>query len=147
MQEQIATDLKAAMLASETLKVETLKGLKSAMMNQKIAQKNELSDDEIIKIIQKEVKKRYEAADLYAKSEDGAERQKKELQEAKILNIYLPTQLSDDELVKVVEKIIADNQIDSPQKMGMAIGLVQKDVGASAEGSKIAAIVKKQLGI
>ncbi len=147
MQDRIAADLKTAMLAGEALTVETLKGLKSALMNQKIAQKSELSDEEIIKIVQKEVKKRHEAAELYAKAEDGVGRQEKEISEARILSAYLPAQLSDDELLVVVKEIIDDNQIDSPQKLGMAIGLVQKQVGAGAEGAKIAAAVKAQLGL
>lgn len=147
MQDRIAADLKTAMLAGEALKVETLKGLKSSMMNQVIAQKNELTDDEIIKIIQKEVKKRHEAAELYAKAQDGAQRRDKELLEAEILSVYLPKPLSDAELAATVKKVITGNQIDSVQKMGMAIGLVQKRVGAGVEGAKIAAEVKKQLGV
>jgi len=146
MQGTIETDIKAAMLAGDKLKVEVLKGLKSAIQNERIAAKKELNDDDVIKITKKEVKKRHEAADLYEKA--GAnERKEKELFEAEILNKYLPKQLTDDELEAAVTKVIEDNGINDPQKLGMAIGLVNKQVGASADGAKIAQLVKKKLGV
>lgn len=146
MQDKIQSDIKTAMLAGEALRVEVLRGLKSALQNQAIENKSDLNDDEIVKTVQKEIKKRNEAAELYAQAGDE-ERKQKELDEIKILNSYLPEQLSDEELVEVVAKVIKDNNIDNPQKMGMAIGMVSKQVGASAEGAKIAAEVKKQLGV
>ena len=146
MQDKIQADLKTAMLAGEALRVEVLKGLKSALQNQAIEKKAELEDEDIIKTVQKEIKKRNEAAELYEQAGDKG-RQKKELDEAEILSGYLPKQLSEEELAKIVTQVIEQNGIDSPQKMGMAIGIVSKQVGASAEGSKIAAEVKKQLGV
>jgi uncharacterized protein YqeY len=146
MQDKIQADLKTAMLAGESLRVEVLKGLKSALQNQAIEKKSDLEDYEIIKTVQKEIKKRNEAAELYGQANDEARKQK-ELEEAQILSGYLPEQLSDEELAKIVSQVIEDNSIDSPQKMGMAIGMVNKQVGASAEGAKIAAEVKKQLGV
>jgi uncharacterized protein YqeY len=146
MQDKIQQDIKAAMLAGESLKIEVLKGLKSVLQNQTIEKKADLSDDEIVKVAQKEIKKRQEAADLYGKAGEY-DRKQKEIDEIEILKDYLPAQLTDEELADVVKKIIEENGIDSPQKMGMAIGMVNKQVGASAEGAKIAAEVKKQLGV
>ncbi len=146
MQETIEKDLKSALLAGDTLKVEVFKGLKSAIENQKIATKKELSDEEIVKLVKKEVKKRHEAADLYEQAGEN-ERKEKELNEAEILGEYLPKQLTDDELEEIINKVIKENEIDSPQKLGMAIGLVNKQVGASADGAKVAQIVKEKLGI
>ncbi len=146
MQDTLEKDLKVALLAGEKLKVEVLKGLKSAIQNKRIANQSELSDDEIIGIVKKEVKKRHEAAELYEQA-GASDRKDKELQEAEILTDYLPKQLTDEELAEVVSEIIEQNGIDSPQKLGMAIELVNKQVGASADGAKIAQLVKQQLGV
>ncbi len=146
MQETIQSDLKAAMLAGDKLKVEVLKGLKSALQNQAIDKKAELNDEEVTKVIGKEVKKRNEAAELYGKA-GAADREEKELKEAEILQAYLPKQLSDEELDEIIKKVIEENNINSPQKLGMAIGLINKQVGASADGSRVAQAVKKQLGV
>lgn len=146
MQETIETDLKAALLAGDKLKVEVLKGLKSSAQNQRIALQHELSDEEIIKLVKKEVKKRREAADLYEQA-GASDRKQKELDEATILETYLPKQLSEEELGKIVDEVMQKNDIDSPQKLGMAIGLVNKQVGASADGSLVAQVVKRKLGV
>lgn len=146
MQETIETDIKAALLAGDKLKVEVLKGLKSSIHNQRIAVQKDLSEEEIIKIVKKEVKKRHEAAGLYERA--GADdRKNKELSEVEILEVYLPKQLSDEELSEVVDTVMKENNIDSPQKLGMAIGLVNKRVGASADGAKVAQTVKTKLGL
>jgi len=64
-----------------------------------------------------------------------------------VLEKYLPVQLSDEDIEKIVDKVIADNNIDNPQKMGMAIGLANKEIGAQASGATIATIVKQRLGV
>lgn len=146
MLDQIEVDLKAALLAGEALKVEVLKGLKNSINNLRIEQKGEVSDDQAVKVVQKEIKKRNEAAEIYAKA--GAdERATKEKEEAIILEVYLPDQLSEEEIETIVDIIIENNGIDSPQKMGMAIGLANKEIGARADGATIAEIVKKKLGV
>ncbi len=146
MQDTIQADLKSAMLAGDALKVEVLKGLKSSIQNHRIATKKEPSDEAIIKLTKKEVKKRHEAASLYQQA-GATERQQKELSEVKILEKYLPKQLSDEELREIIGKILEENKIDSPQKLGAGIGLANKQVGASADGAKIAQIVKEKLGV
>ncbi len=146
MQQIIEKDIKVALLAGDRLKVEVLKGLKSSIQNQRIASGKDLDDDEIIKLVKKETKKRHEAASLYEQAGAG-ERKEKELKEADILAKYLPEQLTEQELSKVVDNVIEDNKIDSPQKLGMLIGLVNKQVGAGADGARIAKIAKEKLGI
>lgn len=146
MLDQIEVDLKAALLAGEALKVEVLKGLKNSINNLKIEQKGEVSDNQAVKVVQKEIKKRDEAAEIYTKA--GAdERAAKETEEAVILETYLPEQLSEEEIETIVDGIIENNGIDSPQKIGMAMGLANKEIGARADGATIAAIVKKKLGV
>lgn len=143
---KIEVDLKTALLAGEALEVEVLKSLKNSIIIFGKDQDHDASDDESVKIVQKEIKKRVEAAQIYSKAE-ATERADKESKEAEILKKYLPRQLSEKEIESIVDKVIADNGIDSPQKMGMAIGLANKEIGAQADGATIAAIVKKKLGV
>jgi len=146
MLDSIEADLKTALLAGESLDVEVLKSLKNSLLLFAKDQKHEPSDEESIKIVQKEIKKRLEAAQIYSKA-GSKERATKESSEAEILKKYLPEQLSEKEINKVIERIFADNDIDSPQKLGMAIGLARKEIGSKADGSTIARIVKNKLGI
>lgn len=146
MLDRIEVDLKIALLAGESLEVEVLKSLKNSILIFGKDQRHDATDDEAVKIVQKEIKKRVEAAQIYSKVE-ATERADKENKEAKILEKYLPDQLSEKEIESIVDKVIADNDIDSPQKMGMAIGLASKEIGAQSDGATIAAIVKKKLGV
>ncbi len=146
MLSQIEVDIKTALLAGDSLNVEVLKSLKNSIIIFGKDQGHDATNDETAKIVQKEIKKRVEAAEIYAKAE-AIERAEKETKEAKILEKYLPEQLSQGEIEVIVDKIIAENDIDSPQKMGMAIGLANKEIGTQSDGATVAAIVKKKLGV
>jgi len=126
--------------------VEVLKSLKNSIIIFGKDQGHDATNDEAVKIVQKEIKKRVEAAKIYAKAE-AVERAEKETKEAKILEKYLPEQLSQEEIEVIVDKVITENGIDSPQKIGMAIGLAGKEIGAQANGAQVAAVVKKKLGV
>src|SRR3954469_21652056 len=109
MQEQIDKDLKQALLGGDKAKAETLRGLKSALLNEVIAQNardSGLSDEQIQKILAKESKKRQEAADLY-KQGGSAERAGQELAEKAIIDAYLPEQMSEAELAAIVNEEVA----------------------------------------
>lgn len=146
MLEQIEVDLKAALLAGKQLDVQVLKALKNSLIIFEKDKGYKPSDDEAVRLVQKEIKKRLEAAQIYTKA-GAQERADKEEKEAQVLKAYMPQQLSEEEIEDVVEQVIAENNIDSPQKMGMAIGLANKQIGARADGATIAAIVKKKLGV
>ncbi|MGD8374109.1 MAG: GatB/YqeY domain-containing protein [Candidatus Woesebacteria bacterium] len=142
---QIEADLKAAMLGGEKKRVEVLRGLKSAILYEEVAQnarETGLSDDAILKVIARESKKRAEASELYKKS-GSAERADAELLEKKIIDVYLPSQLSDDELGKIIEEVIAN--LGKNAQMGAVIGAVRAKVGVAADGSRIAATVQGRL--
>jgi uncharacterized protein len=104
---KLNNDMKEAMKAKETLRLSTIRLLKASIKNEEIAKIKELDDDEILQIIQREIKKRKESSDEYRKAnrEDLAQ---KEEEEAKILYAYLPEQASDEEIKKVVENIIKE---------------------------------------
>jgi hypothetical protein len=139
-------DIKQALLGGEKPRAEVLRGLKSVLLNEKIAKglrETGLSDEAVLAIISKEVKKRNESAELYEKA--GAhDRAETESREKAVLEEYLPQQLSDAEL----ESIVADtvNTIGANAQMGQVIGAVRQKVGVSADGGRIASAVKAKLG-
>lgn len=146
LESKIDQDIKQALLGGDKFRAEVLRGLKSALLNEKIAKgvrDTGLTDDQVMSIVGKEVKKRVESADLYAKA-GAQDRADKELSEKAILEGYLPSQLSDGELAKVVDQVMAD--LGGDAKMGEIIGAVRQKVGASADGGRIAAAVKAKLG-
>ena len=147
MQEQIEKDLKEAMLAGDKAKAETLRGLKSALLNEAIAtsaRETGLPDDQIQKVLARESKKRQEAADLY-KQGGADDRASKELAEKAIIDAYLPEQLGEDEVAKIVDEEIAKVPGASMQNMGQIIGAVRAQAGGQADGALIAKLVKEKL--
>lgn len=144
---RLAADLKAAMLARDSFLSDTLKGLKAAILNEEIAKNKReegLGDAEIEVILAREAKKRNEAAELYDQG-GNSEMAEKERKEKTIIDRYLPEQLSDDELQKLVEQAISDTGANSMQDMGKVIGAVKAKAGNSADGSLIAKLVKDAL--
>jgi uncharacterized protein YqeY len=147
MQEDINRDLKAAMLSGDKDKVEVLKGLKSALQYEALNLKSEgriLSDEQTQKVLARESKKRQETAELY-KNAGETERSDRELGEKQIIDVYLPKQLSEDEINKAVMEEIEKSGASSQADMGRVIGAVRGRLGASADGSVIARLVKEKL--
>src|SRR5215207_1642258 len=148
IKQQLDTDLKAALLGGDKPRVEVLRGLKSAILYAEVAAGNRetggLDDTAVQGILAKESKKRQESADLYIQggSQDKAD---KELSEKVIIDAYLPAQLSEDELSKIIDEAIASTGATSPAQMGQVIGAVKSKAGASADGSLIAKLVKERL--
>jgi uncharacterized protein YqeY len=147
IQQQIEGDLKVAMLAGDKTKAETLRGLKSAILNEAIAQNardSGLPDDVIQKVLAKESKKRAEAAELYVKG-GSQERAEAELAEKVIIDGYLPEQASEADTMAAVDAEIAKLNSPTPADMGKIIGAVRAQLGASADGALIAKLVKEKL--
>jgi uncharacterized protein YqeY len=147
MQEQIDKDLKQALLAGDKAKAETLRGIKSALLNEMISQgarDSGLSDVHIQKILARESKKRQEAADLY-KQGGSEERARQELAEKAIIDAYLPEQLSEEEIAKLVDEQIAATGAAGPADMGKVIGAVKAQAGSTADGALIARLAKEKL--
>lgn len=145
--QRIQDDTKAALLSGDRFVVETLRGLKAAILNEEVAQGKRdegLADDAIERIIAKEVKKRNESAELYAQN-DRAESAADERKEAEILSAYLPQQLGEDELKQIITNKIAELGVGGPQAMGQVIGAVKAQVGNTADGATVARLVKDAL--
>lgn len=145
LKDKLAADLKQALLARDSFKVEALKNLKSAILYEEVAQKvrdTGLNDKQIQVVLAREAKKRLESADMYAKA-GASDRAQAELAEKAIIDAYLPKPMSDAELQKVVDDVVA---ADTSAQMGSVIGAVRAKVGTAADGGRIAAMVKMKLG-
>ena len=141
IREQILADIKEAMKAKDEFKRGTLRTLNAALKQVEVDQRIEMTDEVVLPLLQKEIKKRADSVELYLKGarEDLA---KKEQSEIELIKAYLPAQLSDDELKEKIKSII--------EKVGKNLGAVMKmakdEIGASAEAKRISMIAKELLG-
>ena len=140
IREQILADIKEAMKAKDEFKRDTLRTLNAALKQVEVDQRIEMTDEVVLPLLQKEIKKRADSVELYLKGarEDLA---KKEQSEIELIKAYLPAQLSDDELKEKIKSII--------EKVGKNLGAVMKmakdEIGASAEAKRISMIAKELL--
>lgn len=146
---KLQEDLTNAIRARDELASSTLRLTLSAITNQEVAGKEArvLSDDEVLKVIAKEAKKRREAAEAFAQG-GRAEQAARETLEGEFLDAYLPKQLSDDELVAIVTQAVEEAKAagaEGPRAMGAVMKIVNPKVAGLAEGGRVAAVVKRQL--
>lgn len=147
LKDTIQNDMKAALLGGDRFVGDTLRNLKAAILNEEVALNKRdvgLTDEEVEKVIAREVKKRTESATLYEQN-GRPELAETEKQEAEVLAKYLPQQLSEDEIKVIVIATIAELGISGPQAMGQVIGAVKSKVGNTADGAVIAKSVKEEL--
>lgn len=143
---EIAAGIKEAMLAKEKTKLESLRAIKAAILLAKTAEgaSHELTDGDIVKIIQKLVKQRKESAEIY-NQQNRPELAEKELSEASFMEVYLPKQLSEEELTAELKAIIAETGASKPSDMGKVMGVATKRLAGKADGKAISAKVKELL--
>jgi uncharacterized protein YqeY len=137
--EQVQADTREAMKAGERDRVAALRLITDAL--QKDAKAG--NDDEIA-VLRRERKRRLEAAEAY-RDGGSADRAGAEEGEARIIEGYLPAELSDEELGSLVNEAIAESGASGPQEMGKAMGLVMGKVGGRADGKRVSAMVKERL--
>jgi uncharacterized protein YqeY len=143
--ERLAQEIKAAMVAKDAARLSTLRLLKSAIGYVQIERKTEnLSDAEIVSVIQKEIKKRRDAAEQFEKG-GRPELAAKEKQEITVLESFLPQPLSAEELEKLVREAIHETGATSRKQMGQVIKAVQAKAPGRAEGKVISELVAKLL--
>ncbi|MGI8335011.1 GatB/YqeY domain-containing protein [Actinomadura scrupuli] len=147
LKEKLRSDLSTAMKARDELRTRTLRMALTAVTTEEVAgkQARELSDEEIVKVLAREAKKRREAAEAFAQA-DRAEQAQAERDEGAVLDAYLPAQLSDDELVALVAAAVTESGAEGPRAMGQVMKLVNPRVAGRAEGGRVAAEVRRQLG-
>lgn len=145
LEAQIQQDIKAAMLAKEKTKLESLRAIKAAILLAKTADGSDtIADEAIVKIIQKLVKQRKETAVIY-KEQGREELAEAELTEASFMEVFLPKQLTEAEVEAELKVIIAELGASGPQDMGKVMGTATKKLAGIAEGRVISTLVKKLL--
>jgi len=143
--DQINADIKSAMKAKNKIQLEALRAVKATFILEKTkADSSELTDDVAVKIIAKLVKQRKDSVAIYIEN-NRAELAEKELAEIECMQIYLPAQMSDEELTTAVANIISKLGATSMKDMGKVMGAASKDLSGKAEGKLISAKVKALL--
>lgn len=145
LQERVDQDIKTAMLAKDSVRLRGLRAIKSAVLLAKTEKGNaDLTEDIEIKLLQKLVKQRKESAEIY-------EQQKRpdllaiEKEEQEVIEKYLPTQLTPNEIEARIKDIFAENGLSGMKDMGKAMGLVNAQLAGKADGKTISTIVKSLL--
>lgn len=144
---KLENDLKAALLGGDRFKADVLRNFKAVILNEEVAtgtRDQGLDDQTVEKLLAREVKKRGESAELYDQA-GRPELSENERKEADVLSAYLPAQLGEAEIKKIVADTIAELGVSGPQAMGQVIGAVKKAVGNSADGAIVAKLVREAL--
>jgi len=146
LKEQLRADLSAAMRARDQVRMRTLRMALTAITNEEVAgdTARELSDDDVLKVLAREAKKRREAADAFG-SAGRAEQAAAEKSEGEVLAGYLPAQLGDDELAGLVAEVITKTGATGMPAMGQVMKAVTPRVAGRADGARVAAEVRRRL--
>lgn len=141
---KLQDDLKQAQLNRDQVKVSTLRLLLSELKNAEIAKQTTLSDEDVVSIIQREVKRRKEAI-LGFKSGGREDQASREQAEEAILQSYLPAQMPIEELTKIIERAINELGAKDISGMGKVMGKVMEEVKGQSDGGTVSALVKDRL--
>lgn len=148
LQQQIQSDLTAAMKQRDRERTGALRmviaEMKNAAVEKGLGPGGELSDDEVERILQREVKRRQDAATSF-RDADREDRAAEEDAQAEVYAAYLPEPLSDDELIEIVERAIAETGANGPKEMGQVMNQVMSAVSGRADGRRVSALVKSRL--
>lgn len=142
-EEKINADIKTAMLAKDSKRLEALRAIKNVVILLKTSPEG-ISDDSIMKTIQKEVKKRKESADIFTQ-QNRADLAEVELFQAGVMEAYLPQQMSEAEIKAELEKIISQVGASSPADMGKVMGAASKAFAGKADNKIVSQLVKELL--
>lgn len=142
----LTDEIKTAMRAKDSLRLEALRAIKSAVMLEQTAQAGDtiLSDEQEIKLVQKLVKQRKDSAQIF-KDQNRPDLVEPEEAQAKIIAEFLPAQLSQEEITKIVGDIIAQTGAEGMKDMGKVMGMASKQMAGTADGKTISTIVKQLL--
>ena len=146
LQNDIMEGIKTAMRAKDTVTLESLRAVKSAILlaQTETGAKEEISEEDEVRLLQRLVKQRKDSAAIYIQQgrQDLAD---PELEQAAVIEKFLPAQLSEEEIEAVIKKIIADNNFAGMADMGKVMGIASKELAGSADGKTISNVVKKSL--
>ena len=144
LKEKLLSNMKEAMKSKDSVKLGTVRGVISAVKNQEIDLKKELSEEEILTIVSREVKKRKEAAVLYEKG-NRPELKNKEIQEMKILQTYLPEQVSEKDLRHRIQEVIAETGAEGMKDFGKIMKTLVPEFKGKADNSLIKELANEYL--
>jgi len=146
LEKQVMDKMKIAMKAKDTVALASLRSIKSEILKAKTSgnSSGDMTETEELKLIQKLVKQRKDSAKLY-QDQNREELAEEELNEAKILEEFLPEQMGEDEIKKEVKQIISQTGASSMKDMGKVMGMASKKLAGKAEGAVISKIVKQEL--
>lgn len=144
IEEKINSEIKTAMLAKDAKRLQALRAIKSVILLLKTSPEG-LTDDSVNKALQKEVKKRRESADIY-KTQNRPDLETDELDQARVLEEFLPKQMSEDEIRAELSKIIAATGATGPGDLGKVMGAASKAFAGKADNKVVSALVKQLLG-
>jgi uncharacterized protein YqeY len=144
IQIKLLDDMKTAMKAGDKIRLETIRGLRSQMKNTEIDKNRQLTDEEEIQVLMSAVKKRKESIEQF-KSGNRLDRAAEEEKELKIVQEYLPEQMSDQEIEDLVRKALLEVEASSPVDMGKVMGKVMPLVKGRADGKQVQKIVQQKL--
>lgn len=144
--QQVQTDLVGAMKQKDELRLSVLRMLKSSIQLAQVekGKANPLTDDEVVVILRRLIKQRHEAAEMY-KSGGADDRAQSELEEAKVLDAYLPAQLTDDRLREIVAAAAQEVGAQSVRDMGKLMGKAMSEVKGQADGNRVKTVVQEYL--
>ncbi len=146
LQAKIMESMKDAMRAKDTVTLEALRAIKSGLLlaQTESGAKEEISEEEEIKLLQKLVKQRKDSAAIYIQQgrQDLAD---PEIEQAAVIEKFLPAQLGEEEVEAVVKRIVADNGFSGMADMGKVMGMANKELAGTADGKTISTVVKKVL--
>lgn len=145
LSEKINEDLKEAMKNKDSFKLGVIRMVKGAMQLAKKNPREELTDDDVINVLSKQVKMRREAIEQFEKAgrSDLVEQNKKEIE---ILSSYMPEELSMEELNKILDKVFDEVKPSSPKDMGLVMKAVTPLVKGRADMSLVSKLIKERLG-
>lgn len=144
LRDKIKNDLKDAMKSGDNVTRDVLRMLNSDIKNVEIDLKKELADDDVVKIIKRNIKSRKDSIEQYKKGnrEDLAVQEEKEL---KILEKYMPEQMSEEKIRKIVIDIIKKSEASGASDFGKVMGMAMKETGGNVDGNVVSRIVKEEL--
>ena len=147
LKDQLRSDLTTAMKSRDELRTATLRMALAAVSAEEVAGKEarELTDDEVQAVLRREAKKRREAAEAFAEA-GRTQQADRERAEGEVLAGYLPAQMEDADLAALVADVITQTGASGMKDMGRVMGAANKAVAGRAEGSRVAAEVRRQLG-
>lgn len=143
LEEKIMAEIKTAMLNKDSKRLEALRAIKNVIILVKTSPDG-FTEENVIKTLQKEVKKRKDTAEIY-QQQNRSDLAEVELYQASVMEEFLPKQLTDEELKSILQKIIQEVNASSPADMGKVMGKATKELAGKADNSRISALVKQLL--